>query len=376
MKFTNKIPQWAITQSILGPLESNSGTHKDLIPSSLLKEALNRTVQNRDINEDMNKIASISPTIKNIINEDGLSNKKASINSDEAILESMGKSNRELLTKSMNSGTVRPIQTFDDMVSTDHSNFQIRQASNSLSLFGEKANEETISDLSRQDIYANKEAINKKFARKSSEEVAEEQKARKLGAYNSLTGLPASSFVSSRTAHNVNVDTPEEDLLKTYNMFSKASVKNQNNNSLSDSIKKTLLEKLSNDVKSKSLSKSEAAIRQTENRIAKASEASKRHVEDFYNTKENAINQLPTINELKAAIASSEFSTQINSSIKDKRIESKNFNKARNEAIAKTASKKKEVGISSVSKPKQTVAENALKSLADKALKDYGVEEI
>lgn len=375
MKFTNKIPQWAIKQALLGPLEANAQTSEDLVPNKLLQEALKKTDLSKSASQkqaDFEAMSSISPSLKTLANEE-INIKKANINSTEAIKNSMRNNDRESLHRSMN-GTIRPIQTYDDMISEGHSRMQVRSAGRAESLFDNyDASKFDISQLSKADLLAKQQEALKKRAKKTSEEIQEEQKGRKLGEYNPLTGMHSAAFTSAKTAYH-----SQDDSMDVYKLFDKSILKSNNTNTnLTKEVEKNLLDKLASSIKENHGDWTEIAKQKLEKRLANASEKSKKIVDDFYNEREiNQTSEAPSLESLSLALNQSEFSHRMGLKNEEYKKETIKANKQRKAAISRNLNKTSKVEKSKVYKPQQNIVESALQATAKKILSDNGVEEI
>jgi hypothetical protein len=246
-------------------------------------------------------------------------------------------------------------------------------------MFGtEKTKEDTISDLSMASIKANKQNLAKKVARnKTSEEIAEEQKGRKLGEYDPITGMYNANFASAKTA-----TAQQGDQFDVYKMFPTSIMKTQPKNKemadLSRFLERRMLGKIASTITENKCEWKEATRKEINSRMKKAAESSARTVNNFYENKEKIEKtRIPSEQELKTALNQREFSKRMGLKNEELKQETMKENQKRQAAISRNLKEtKKEFKRATAAKPTQDIVNNTLKKMADQQLKNNGVEEI
>ena len=369
---TNKIPQWAIRASAQGALkpENEDDQHPDMYVNKQFASVVNRHVTaDKNEEEDLQIMKSASPSLKMLDGETNI--KKASINSNKAIAEGQQKRTISDNLTDMTSGLVRPLrQQVDEQTSPSA---YASSVPNCQSIFSERVsrNEElmnklsSLSDASRE---ANRQKALSKAAyydrnKGTAEEIAEQQKARKLGEYNEVTGEYTAHFASSR---QVITEQPNELYTDLFKVFTNTipdltgGNKNPEITSLAKDISKYQLKKLAAQNKDMKLDWREAAVNEIKVKSEEATAKSDLMAKRARN-EQARVKVTPTYEEISAAVNNTKVvadTKQDNISIANKKSQS----------IKKTASKK-EMNPSPSVKASNRVASKAMDILLDEKIK-------
>jgi hypothetical protein len=364
---TNKIPQWAIKSSMDGALQPSDDAqkHPDLVVNKKFASAVNapnvKTAKTSEqVAKDIEMMKAASPSLRLL--DDEVQIKKASVNSKKAILDSQGTRNSVHMirepenTKISNSKYAGIIPGGISMFNQDN---ELMQKLSDISDISREANKQK---LMRQAKYHDRRL-------QTSEQVAEEQKARKIGEMNELSGMYTAQFASSKMANPTEPQTLP-------NLFAaiKGTMPNLNGEmsvvqrTMANEISKYQLAKLEHERKDRKDDWKTAAVKEITERVTKATKSADAHVAN-QRQQMSAPKTVPNVDDIKTAFAQK--------TITDTKAE--NIAKAAKKAnsIKKTASKKEQIKQSGVSRPKTTLAEKVvevvnLKKLQEKVSKMQG----
>ena len=220
---TNKIPQYAVVSSLEGALQPDADDkkHRDLVINQKFASMVNqhnveKGKSEEQIQADIELMKTASPSLRLL--DDQLSIKKASPNSEKAIADSLGNKSVNDNLRSMHSSSVRPVRE-EEKEFSGNSKFASTIAGGTSMFAGKKLSDNTelidqlqdISEISRTANRKKRQALASYHERskRTSEQVAEEQKARKLGAIDPITGTYTAAFSSSNQAQASQEETLE-----------------------------------------------------------------------------------------------------------------------------------------------------------------------
>lgn len=323
ISFSNKIPQWAIRQTIEGALQPKTASkrHPELVPNTELIDIINRKNANvkspEEIQKDLDMISIVSPSVKHLATSE-LNIKKANSSSrlnderKEAVSNSQCQKTPHMAAETLDSNIVRAGRVGKEMESEEHSKYAMRQPGG-MSIFDQKIEvaktpSDSVSEFSKKLINEKKHLAAQKYINhKTAEEVKEEQKARKLGGLNEITGMYQASFASSNQAFMQNNSMTSEEqeqqrLDSTYNMFRKQAKPNNEYQKLAKYLSKKLVRKIKEAANDKS-NWWESAVKDIEKRVEVAEIKSEKLAEKSEIEREKiASRPVPTVEQLREAL--------------------------------------------------------------------------
>lgn len=376
ISFSNKVPQWAVRQTMEGALQpktAGTASHPDLVPNkellSLLGRNGTRTAKTREqIEADLAQIAKVSPVVKHIATSE-INIKKANSTSKveserwAAVKNTQCEATCHSASEALISNVIRPVRTGTELTSEGHSKYASKLPGG-MSLGDADATisrtaSDQISEFSRDAIRAAKEAYASKYAKTSTaEENRELQKSRTIGR-DSVFNMNTASFSSSRQAY----ENVESNLDNTYALFQKKITPDSSVNPQLNELAAALSDRLTNRITSMRKDKAtwnQAALADINNRITHAASKSARIVEAEEKDRQDRYSkEVPTLDKVAWALSREPRQVADNKSDSLQHTASRNLKITERTITAKVIDQP-----SSVTRPSTSVVDNMLKSVA------------
>lgn len=369
---SNKIPQWAIRSTIEGALQPQE-KHPELQVNKKFSEIVNRKLAKATSleNENIRIAKGASPSLR-LLEEENRNIKRANVNSNESLISSHALRETQELKQSrtsinenlIDSKNIRSIRHNGDNEMSANSSCA-KSIPGGTSIFSKSITDDVISklnDISEISREANRqkrlelsEYANRN--KKTTAQIREEQKARKIGEYDPITGAYTTDFSSNKQVQKAASDNYK-------NLFSvfKPTIPDTTGKNLTKYQQKTIseiskyqLKKLEKTVQSLNGDWKEAAINDIQNRVKLASKKS----DYLYSQNEKRWKRETAVPPAKSIANAIERKNAI-TDIKAENIE---YSKKRARSITAKRSKKEDLVKSNVTRPTNNVMANAEKIL-------------
>jgi hypothetical protein len=368
IKFSSsKIPQWAITKTMLGSSYESVKNNEEYKISDRMSKVANKEIfeeviqkSEEEVESDIAKISHLSPSLKGLKKE---AKKEGMIND--------GNVKDFVIAKTKRTNTLGPIITAKN--ESHATNAQKFFGSGSESFFSKEKERMSVSELSRLSIAGKLEE--KIASKKKIEESPEDFKAKKLGSRNENTGMLNSPFVTCRT-----FDKPEENL-DVYKLYRSASIKNSDDTSsdlkeIEQYAKDRMLGKIENLKKNKNDWKKEA-LKTLETKIKQSSVKSKEMIAQYYENKEKIESMVFTADEIKKDILDRSADRKLRELEQDQKKDNITEARKRKESIKVAKKESKESFLlSNQVKKTSSVIDQLARNIATQELNNQGFEEI